>query len=1040
MKYDTGLNSKKESLKLDSTASQQQWSMLGTTHLSGSQNSEIQQAPPGSGFIHTYDSDVNTTVAVSTSTGEMVTLVPANAYWGSVSQSSGPDIAVPHITDSVGTYYPTAVVHPDASNNTTALICPMGNEMMPRQVPIQFQSMTGAHSAPTTSPTTPGGTSTTSVSNNNPKAPRQRKKDPYIPSYMDPANGPEPCVVCGDNATGFHYRAMTCEGCKGFFRRSVQKKLVYTCKFNGRCSVSDKQNRNSCQKCRFDRCIKGGMAKDLVLDEDKRLAKRRLIEANRARKRAESDGGIHTSVGSNGQSIGPSPPKHSPSATTAGYAIGTSTSTMGTTVNLPQSTDMSSFSHPHPPNLTVYSQTNPGAMGITVNYAANGSNMTLPIPQVPVGLGPSVASSTPSILLPCPVMSYGRHPVTAPPYEPNVPHLVQQTSGHLIPTDAYSMTQLRPFVNAKTITTNTVTTTDELSAAHCSSYPGTADNPGFWHRSSRTNENSPLANMSTAINADSSQRANMYHSADLKIEWGGDYNPGTIHTFNSSDSPSSARALPRRQNTPPCIGVSGLQSLRPLVSMTCETPSSTASSNGSGDHHQISDGLPLNMNNGPTLPLISTLGMDSQPGSTNTSESMVHSALNSPPSGFTLLTNETPVSFNGCTTVVHSNETNNMEEMDSQSDFPWTQEDQDLVDTIRKAYDTIHFASSDSNTVNVNDTNSSAHLHTDSDSEPGKYVVQSIVDSQVTGFLTKLDDVEREDIKHARAFYSNSFCNLAHVIEPMIARLVAFAKNVPGFGVLGADDQIRLVRDCCLDLITLRAAFSISLAVRAHGVSDQMVRQQSTTYLVSRTEGSYEQEGLKQNQRQQQQQRFSSTTKSTNLSQSGTTMDNTTNNSSVNNNNTPYIVNSDYPKLGTSDERSAQGVRSVAFKLARLNVDQTEAAMMAAILLMSPDRSDLIDIEAIEETQNTLLETFNRRVNRARSQNKLAPTQQCWPRIIMALTEIRSITMCTQEYFLQEPSLNSQLQQLPWYFNELFLGREPTETADGLPMEHTSVS
>uniref|UniRef100_A0A183T6B5 Nuclear receptor domain-containing protein n=1 Tax=Schistocephalus solidus TaxID=70667 RepID=A0A183T6B5_SCHSO len=87
-------------------------------------------------------------------------------------------------------------------------------------------------------------------------------EDPYIPSYMDPSNGPEPCVVCGDNATGFHYRAMTCEGCKGFFRRSVQKKLEYTCKFNGRCSVADKQNRNSCQKCRFDRCIKGGMARD----------------------------------------------------------------------------------------------------------------------------------------------------------------------------------------------------------------------------------------------------------------------------------------------------------------------------------------------------------------------------------------------------------------------------------------------------------------------------------------------------------------------------------------------------------------------------------------------------------------------------------------------------------------------------------------------------------------------------------------------------------------------------------------------------------
>lgn len=37
---------------------------------------------------------------------------------------------------------------------------------------------------------------------------------PYIPSYMDLTNGPEPCVVCGDAATGYHYRCMTCEGCK----------------------------------------------------------------------------------------------------------------------------------------------------------------------------------------------------------------------------------------------------------------------------------------------------------------------------------------------------------------------------------------------------------------------------------------------------------------------------------------------------------------------------------------------------------------------------------------------------------------------------------------------------------------------------------------------------------------------------------------------------------------------------------------------------------------------------------------------------------
>jgi len=37
---------------------------------------------------------------------------------------------------------------------------------------------------------------------------------PYVPSYMRPEDGPYPCVVCGDAATGHHYRAMTCEGCK----------------------------------------------------------------------------------------------------------------------------------------------------------------------------------------------------------------------------------------------------------------------------------------------------------------------------------------------------------------------------------------------------------------------------------------------------------------------------------------------------------------------------------------------------------------------------------------------------------------------------------------------------------------------------------------------------------------------------------------------------------------------------------------------------------------------------------------------------------
>uniref|UniRef100_A0A3B3SCL2 Thyroid hormone receptor beta n=1 Tax=Paramormyrops kingsleyae TaxID=1676925 RepID=A0A3B3SCL2_9TELE len=110
-------------------------------------------------------------------------------------------------------------------------------------------------------------------------------KKGYIPSYLDKD---ELCVVCGDKATGYHYRCITCEGCKGFFRRTIQKNLnpTYACKYEGKC-VIDKVTRNQCQECRFKKCITVGMATDLVLDEGKRLAKRKLIEENRERRRRE---------------------------------------------------------------------------------------------------------------------------------------------------------------------------------------------------------------------------------------------------------------------------------------------------------------------------------------------------------------------------------------------------------------------------------------------------------------------------------------------------------------------------------------------------------------------------------------------------------------------------------------------------------------------------------------------------------------------------------------------------------------------------------
>lgn len=65
-------------------------------------------------------------------------------------------------------------------------------------------------------------------------------------------------MICEDKATGLHYGIITCEGCKGFFKRTVQNRRVYTCVADGTCEIT-KAQRNRCQYCRFKKCIEQGM-------------------------------------------------------------------------------------------------------------------------------------------------------------------------------------------------------------------------------------------------------------------------------------------------------------------------------------------------------------------------------------------------------------------------------------------------------------------------------------------------------------------------------------------------------------------------------------------------------------------------------------------------------------------------------------------------------------------------------------------------------------------------------------------------------------
>ncbi|CAG5115445.1 unnamed protein product, partial [Candidula unifasciata] len=72
------------------------------------------------------------------------------------------------------------------------------------------------------------------------------------------------CRVCGDRASGFHYGVHACEGCKGFFRRSIQQKIQYRpCLKNQQCNIQ-RVNRNRCQYCRLKKCITVGMSRDAV--------------------------------------------------------------------------------------------------------------------------------------------------------------------------------------------------------------------------------------------------------------------------------------------------------------------------------------------------------------------------------------------------------------------------------------------------------------------------------------------------------------------------------------------------------------------------------------------------------------------------------------------------------------------------------------------------------------------------------------------------------------------------------------------------------
>lgn len=68
------------------------------------------------------------------------------------------------------------------------------------------------------------------------------------------------CDICSDTASGVYFGVVACHGCRAFFRRTVANGDAerFRCQNTSKCVVN-KNVRNACRRCRFDKCLQAGM-------------------------------------------------------------------------------------------------------------------------------------------------------------------------------------------------------------------------------------------------------------------------------------------------------------------------------------------------------------------------------------------------------------------------------------------------------------------------------------------------------------------------------------------------------------------------------------------------------------------------------------------------------------------------------------------------------------------------------------------------------------------------------------------------------------
>ncbi|XP_077570908.1 nuclear receptor subfamily 5 group A member 2-like [Stigmatopora nigra] len=227
----------------------------------------------------------------------------------------------------------------------------------------------------------------------------------------------ELCPVCGDKVSGYHYGLLTCESCKGFFKRTVQNNKRYTCAENQECKI-DKTQRKRCPFCRFQKCLNVGMRLEAVRADRMRGGRNKfgpMYKRDRALKQQKK-----ALIRSNGFKLESAVPPSSSSPLHADYGFGGPLSGMpAIPKNMVSSTPCSITPTDYEANLYA-----PPPLGMQSQVALSGQYQYAAFPsRVIKAECPDYTSSSPEYLT---GYTYSEIYPSASPQPPSLPPLVME--------------------------------------------------------------------------------------------------------------------------------------------------------------------------------------------------------------------------------------------------------------------------------------------------------------------------------------------------------------------------------------------------------------------------------------------------------------------------------------------------------------------------------------------------------------------------------------------------------------------------------------